>query len=1129
LVDSPVVIIHITNFSYLVRLKMKANAVNNTSLTSSNYTETTTTSLIGRWCLLLACFFFQTIVYAQLPDFTLTVTPTDETCLGNGALTFSVSGTNPNATIIYTVYQLPNTSTPIAVQNEPFLGGRTSGDYLVVAHQILGDEETTESETVTISSNIVPLEYTISSTNSVCADGTMTVTVTQGIGAQYEIISGPVIRPLQSSPLFTQLPGGVYVVRAFNVCGDGTVITHTVISDAAQIDIAPPVFPNRQLTACDLIVASNTLTSGDNVIAYPLTLNYTVYFPNGTISQTYTVNVPSGSADEYVAQIEIPFYYDQVYYYDLTVTDGCGNVFTRNDNLVNAKLTALLTAQAAECGDKYLTLTAACYLPNISVEFLEAPAGFVPQDFNATHPGPFTEDGIDYGGYTQPVPYGHYVVKITDGCGHTATTDATLTDLPIEPEKEVTPYPGCLGNMSLVKIMIPGFTIVNAVITAAPAAYPFPLDDDVSDQITLEDGLVLPNLIEGTYTVGLTDDCGNFYPYTFIVPPLDTYISATSWPACELGFGSIRISGSSITLLSVILTAAPVGFSGTLPYDVSFNIGVSGVFSMTGLIPGSYTFEVADSCGLQNTAVLNVIGYEVTANDFAISPHCGSFDLNLTHVANGIQQSYWLQRFDTVTNTWGHPDTGVPYTEGSAPNALNSYGIEANEMMLNLEFTGTFRVIKRFQTMDNGSAGSFRDCIEILGEFEFTGEVEFTGVEKLTCNGETTDVRVFAIGAAPLLYSITTKNNLPFFIDNGTDNLFTGLEPAIYTFTVEQFCGDSKNFVIDVAQLPSLATAGQPDDMSACDDVSRDGVEVFVLTDQDAAVLGAQNAADFTITYHATMDDAANGINPLPANYSSGNATIYCRLDYNGSADCYDLVSFKLIVNPYPVLEMALTWGICQGSTTIITADAGLVSYLWSTGETTQSIFVSQPGQYTLQITKAYPTGNCTGIYTIDVIPSNAPVIQNIEMTDWSDDENSITVVLDESGVGSYLYSLDNVNFQESNVFEGLNTGPYTIYVKDIAECGFDTGDAYLLNYPKYFTPNSDGIHDFWRIKFSEVEPHLLTYVYDRYGKLITGFRPESPGWDGTLNGEPLPSTDYWFVVIREDGKMHRGHFAMKR
>nr|WP_223845506.1 T9SS type B sorting domain-containing protein [Flavobacterium selenitireducens] len=82
--------------------------------------------------------------------------------------------------------------------------------------------------------------------------------------------------------------------------------------------------------------------------------------------------------------------------------------------------------------------------------------------------------------------------------------------------------------------------------------------------------------------------------------------------------------------------------------------------------------------------------------------------------------------------------------------------------------------------------------------------------------------------------------------------------------------------------------------------------------------------------------------------------------------------------------------------------------------------------------------------------------------------------------------------------------------------------------YPRFFTPNADGYNDYWKVKFDEYEPGIQTYIFDRYGKLITGF-PVGGRWDGTLNGKLLPSTDYWFLVVRQDGKEMRGHFAMKR
>ena len=46
--------------------------------------------------------------YSQLSNFSLVLTPTSETCSGNGSIQFGISGTQPAATIVYEVFLLPN-------------------------------------------------------------------------------------------------------------------------------------------------------------------------------------------------------------------------------------------------------------------------------------------------------------------------------------------------------------------------------------------------------------------------------------------------------------------------------------------------------------------------------------------------------------------------------------------------------------------------------------------------------------------------------------------------------------------------------------------------------------------------------------------------------------------------------------------------------------------------------------------------------------------------------------------------------------------------------------------------------------------------------------------------------------
>ncbi len=178
-------------------------------------------------------------------------------------------------------------------------------------------------------------------------------------------------------------------------------------------------------------------------------------------------------------------------------------------------------------------------------------------------------------------------------------------------------------------------------------------------------------------------------------------------------------------------------------------------------------------------------------------------------------------------------------------------------------------------------------------------------------------------------------------------------------------------------------------------------------------------------------------------------------------------------------------------------------------------------------VTSNTTIASCPAQVEIIVRPVGPPEIISIDTFDWTEDNNGFTVNINNPEM--YEYSIDNILFQESNTFTGLPTGIYTVYVRDRQQCSTVDARVALLYYPKYFTPNGDGYNETWRIEYSWFEIGMMTYIYDRYGKLITSLAPNSPGWDGTLNGHRLPATDYWFVVNRQDGRIYRGHFSLLR
>ena len=150
---------------------------------------------------------------------------------------------------------------------------------------------------------------------------------------------------------------------------------------------------------------------------------------------------------------------------------------------------------------------------------------------------------------------------------------------------------------------------------------------------------------------------------------------------------------------------------------------------------------------------------------------------------------------------------------------------------------------------------------------------------------------------------------------------------------------------------------------------------------------------------------------------------------------------------------------------------------------------------------------------------------------------NTVTVFV--SGEGIYEYALYNDNntsvykdFQESNVFENIFPGIYTINVKDVKNnCGIVDIPVSVIGFPKFFTPNNDNAHDTWQVYgiSNMFQPNSIIAIYNRYGKLVKQLDPLGEGWDGTFNGEMLPSDDYWFAVTLQDGRVFKNHFTLKR
>ncbi len=297
---------------------------------------------------------------------------------------------------------------------------------------------------------------------------------------------------------------------------------------------------------------------------------------------------------------------------------------------------------------------------------------------------------------------------------------------------------------------------------------------------------------------------------------------------------------------------------------------------------------------------------------------------------------------------------------------------------------------------------------------------------------------------------------------------------------------------------------------------------------------------NFEVSFYSSRQNASLEVNPIiNTPYLSEPGVIYARIENNNQ--CVNTLEISLVVNPTPQFSFPDKILFCtDGPPETLVAPAGFDFYKWrqinvnpsKELSSSEELVIENTGLYELEIGYNYfiegETYECTYLKQFEIVPSNSAVIDDINIKDFSDN-NSVEILV--SGDGNYEFSIDGVNYQGSNNFTDVAPGIFSIYVRDKNNCGISEELISVIGYPKFFTPNGDGIHDSWQLigLNSEFQPNSSISIFNRYGNLVALINSTSDGWDGTYESKALPAADYWFKTVLEDGRVFKGHFALKR
>ncbi len=456
---------------------------------------------------------------------------------------------------------------------------------------------------------------------------------------------------------------------------------------------------------------------------------------------------------------------------------------------------------------------------------------------------------------------------------------------------------------------------------------------------------------------------------------------------------------------------------GVPPYQIVFDGSApSTQTTYTGLVAGTYSYTVTDSKG----CVLNG-DVTLTAPD-ALLP--GTIDVVTDYRCDNTSATLQVINYSGGTPGYTFSLDGVNFQTSDTFNT----GITA----------GTYTITVR----DSNNCVAETPAI-IIDPLDPPTDLTFTQTAP-TCPAIVSDVTVTVVdGNAPFTYEIIapTAN----VVDNGTNNIFTGLAPGTYTFRIT----DSKACVIEESYTV--------DDIDQVNVISQLTNNVSCFGDSDGEF--SFTASDFATTFSYTVENSSNvvvqsqnNINLSTAIPVTGlQADTYTVTVIDDTTNCVATTTMT-IDNPPAALDFTFTDTpvTCIANATItVAATDGWGTYEYQLEDTagptivygyqSSNIFSDVPaGTYTIYVRDA---GGCAVDKPITIDPAQTPTIALEPASDFCYDgtDQASLVISIADGVAPYTYSI-NGGGQTAVVgnpftITGLIPGTYDIQVTDAYGC----------------------------------------------------------------------------------------------
>ncbi len=297
----------------------------------------------------------------------------------------------------------------------------------------------------------------------------------------------------------------------------------------------------------------------------------------------------------------------------------------------------------------------------------------------------------------------------------------------------------------------------------------------------------------------------------------------------------------------------------------------------------------------------------------------------------------------------------------------------------------------------------------------------------------------------------------------------------------------------------------------------------------------AQNATAFTntstvdpnasVSYLWNFGDGSTSTveNPTHTFTSGGNYNVTLTVDYIGFTCSDQLVRNVSVINA-PTVAISSEGNateICNGDSLLLSISGTFDMVSWSTGATSNSIYVYAGGDYNVEaMVNGCP--NTDQIVIDDLPPVDVSIIAEATTIKLGED-----LQLEATGLTTYTWTpqIDSLinDFTIANpIVTPVETTTFRVTGQDANGCA---GEAEItievregkitdrINPHKVFSPNNDNIDDNWIIDAITNFPTCVVSIFDIKGVKLFESSPYQNTWDGTYNGKTLPQGVYYYVI----------------